>query len=127
LPSNYTGVVPGGVYQSSLTNAFQHNAPFDDFAPRIGFAWQPLSTNKLVIRGGAGFFYDTISGQYLARDGVVEEPCAASNNELVRRQRLPRETNTRSEIVEGGIVLERIGQTTLVDPTGDHAGVIARQ
>jgi len=73
LPSNYTGVVPAGVYQSNLPNAFQHNAPWDDFAPRVGFAWQPLASNKLVVRGGAGFFYDTISGQYLA------SPMARSN------------------------------------------------
>ena len=34
------------------------DAPWDDFAPRIGFAWQPTSSNRLVLRGGAEFFYD---------------------------------------------------------------------
>jgi len=83
LPSNYTGVVPAGVYQSNLSNAFQHSAPLDDFAPRIGFAWQPLASNKLVVRGGGGLFYDTISGQYLAspmaRSNPVYGPPAAGS------------------------------------------------
>ena len=74
LPANYTGpFIPAGVYQSNLDNAFRHNAPWDNFAPRVGFAWQPGASNKLVVRGGGGMFYDLISGQYLA------SPMARSN------------------------------------------------
>jgi hypothetical protein len=29
-----------------------------DFAPRIGIAWRPFSTDRLVIRSGYGIFYD---------------------------------------------------------------------
>lgn len=29
-----------------------------NFAPRIGFAWRPLNTDKFVVRGGYGLFYD---------------------------------------------------------------------
>jgi hypothetical protein len=37
--------------------------PWNDFAPRIGVAWHPL--NKLVVRAGYGWFYDTIYGNLL--------------------------------------------------------------
>lgn len=29
-----------------------------DFAPRFGFAWRPLHTDRFVVRGGYGMFYD---------------------------------------------------------------------
>ena len=31
-----------------------------NFAPRIGFAWDVFGTQKFVLRGGGGFFYDRI-------------------------------------------------------------------
>ncbi len=30
-----------------------------DFAPRFGFAWRPFPTDRFVVRGGYGIFYDT--------------------------------------------------------------------
>jgi len=61
VPSNYTGVVPAGVYRSPHPYLAEHGAPWDDFAPRIGFAWRPTSSNRLVLRGGGGYFYDLLS------------------------------------------------------------------
>ncbi len=34
-----------------------HHVDKNNIAPRIGFAWRPLHTNALVIRGGYGVFY----------------------------------------------------------------------
>jgi hypothetical protein len=69
VPSNYTALVPTGVFQNSTPYYTRKTAPMDDFAPRIGFAWQPTASNKLVLRGGAGYFYDLISGQYTGNFG----------------------------------------------------------
>jgi hypothetical protein len=56
----------------------EQKTPRDDFAPRVGFAWQPLATNKWVVRGGAGFFYDYIGGEnYL--HGVLQSVPFAEN------------------------------------------------
>jgi hypothetical protein len=33
----------------------------NNFAPRIGFAYQPTAKNDLVVRGGIGLFYDQIN------------------------------------------------------------------
>ena len=69
VPSNYTAVIPAGIFQNVSPYYTRKSAPLDDFAPRIGFAWQPTSSNKLVLRGGAGYFYDLISGQYTGNFG----------------------------------------------------------
>jgi hypothetical protein len=80
VPSNYTGVIPAGVYQSPLPYTSQTGAPWDDFAPRIGFAWQPLSTGRLVVRGGAGYFYDVLGGHDVARFDLTNPTHGVPNN-----------------------------------------------
>ena len=46
------------------------HAQKDDFAPRLGLAWQPLP--NLVLRAGAGFFYDL--GYSAVADGTQRIP-----------------------------------------------------
>jgi hypothetical protein len=42
---------------------------YTNFAPRIGFAWKPFSSDRLVVRAGYGIFYDTgiLNGNILPR------------------------------------------------------------
>ena len=37
----------------------------NNFAPRIGFAYTPFETNRMVIRGGYGVFYDRPSAAFI--------------------------------------------------------------
>jgi hypothetical protein len=71
LPANYAGWVTAGNYlehypqppngvlvNKSGTGAIRKRPPLSDFGPRVGFAYQ--ASNRLVIRGGFGLFYDRI-------------------------------------------------------------------
>ena len=76
VPSNYGGgAIPAGIYQNSLEGPTPRHAPWDDFAPRVGFAWQPLGGNgKWVVRGGGGYFYDLLGGSTVGKPTTSQNP-----------------------------------------------------
>jgi hypothetical protein len=57
-PSGASGVLVNG------NKTLVPGAPYHDFAPRLGVAWQPIGHN-FVVRAGYGWFYDTIYGNLL--------------------------------------------------------------
>jgi Carboxypeptidase regulatory-like domain/TonB-dependent Receptor Plug Domain len=72
------GVFPGyvggatGVYFNT-NKTLVHGAPFNDFGPRIGLAWQPFG-EKLVFRAGYGIFYDAVYANLLANNNAGNPP-----------------------------------------------------
>jgi hypothetical protein len=86
VPSNYDtkswGPLPPGVIRSNHLIPTHDGVPLKDFAPRLGFAWQPLkSSNRFVIRGGAGFFYDRVNGDDMIHAVEEAPPYAHDVNE----------------------------------------------
>lgn len=53
------GALPAGVSVRSTKSFYQNSTPLDTFAPRFGFAWQPFHTDRIAVRGGYGWFYQT--------------------------------------------------------------------
>lgn len=81
VPSNYNGPpLPAGVFKSNHESPTRNDAPLNNFAPRLGFAWQPFNTTRFAIRGGGGFFYDLVPGASLVQSVQLEPRYAADAN-----------------------------------------------
>jgi hypothetical protein len=77
VKKDFKGTVPPGVLRRSNNLYTYGHAPLTNFAPRIGFAWQPSGTGRFVIRGGSGIFYKLIDGQHFLDTWDGEPPVAA--------------------------------------------------
>jgi hypothetical protein len=53
-----------------------YKTDYKAFAPRVGFAWSPWNSSKMVVHGGYGIYYDRIIG---ARANFVDDSTVASS------------------------------------------------
>ena len=78
VPSNFQGSVPSGVFKSDRDLPVKSGPPYNNFGPRFGFAWQPGSSGRVVIRGGVGMFYDRIGGNLFVHSVEQGNPYAVT-------------------------------------------------
>jgi outer membrane receptor protein involved in Fe transport len=57
---HYSSLLAPIIGANNLNNNPQNN--LDEFSPAIGFAWSPGKSQKWVIRGGAGLYWDSVAG-----------------------------------------------------------------
>jgi hypothetical protein len=53
------------------------NQPNNNWAPQLGFAWDPTKDGKTSIRGGIGLFYENAIWNNVLFDGPLREPTGA--------------------------------------------------
>jgi hypothetical protein len=79
VPNNFVahyGQPPGGVFISPNSVPLSKHPPYSNFGPRVGFAYQV--SNKVVLRGGAGIFYDRVAANQFVHSVEQGNPYAVT-------------------------------------------------
>jgi hypothetical protein len=81
VPSNYNPALyapppVGGLFQNNKKIPTENSPSLRNFAPRVGFAWKPLASDRFVVRGGGGYFYDRVGESLQNKSSVQAYPFA---------------------------------------------------
>jgi hypothetical protein len=79
VANNYNGPMPDGIVRRSTNALNDQGSPLHNFAPRFGFVWQPLSSERFIVRGGYGWFWNAIGGNGQGLALSAGPPIAHSN------------------------------------------------
>jgi len=77
VADNFKATIPAGVVKTGNNTPTANARTWGSVGPRIGFAWQPLSSDRFVVRGGYGLYYSRTSGNNVLQL-LLEPPYVAS-------------------------------------------------
>jgi hypothetical protein len=93
--------------------------PAVEWGPRLNFAWNVLKNDRLVIRGGAGAFYNRVQGNFQYDATLRAAPNGNVGAHIDSGTTIPGTTFTFNDL--GGLTLNNMGIATL--PNGQKVPV----
>ena len=82
LAGNFNPNAPTGIQQLGNGLTSLYNGDHNNFAPRLGFAWDVFGTGRTVVRAGGGIYFEQIALDVFNgignSNGLRAEPTGAS-------------------------------------------------